>query len=84
MGPSVGGLCERVQGTSGSVSEGASTTAGIGAGAAELVPSVLTFFTDLEVEAPFLLWVLRPWANLRAMPASMSAIKEDQHRLEME
>ena len=57
---------------------------GIGAGAVELVPSVLAFFTDPEVEASFLLWVLRPWANLRATLASISAIKENQHGSEME
>ena len=57
---------------------------GIGVGAAELVPSVLAFFIDPEVEASFLLWVLRPWANLRATLASMSAIKENQHGSKLE
>ena len=50
------------------------------AGTIELVSSALALFVTPEDAEPFLLWVLRLWANLRAMPA----IKEDQHSSEME
>ena len=51
---------------------------------AESVSSTLALFADPEVAMPFLLWVLRLLANIRAMSASISTTKEDRHSLEIE
>ena len=48
------------------------------------VSSTLAFFADPKVAVPFLLWALRLLANIRAMSASISAMKEDRHNLEIE
>ena len=83
-GTSAGGLLEEARGTAGSMSEEVSTATVAWAGTIGLVSSALALFATPEDAAPFLLWVLRPWASIRAASASISAMKEDRHNLAKE
>ena len=84
MGTSVGGLLEEARGTAGSTSEEASIAMAAWAGTVGLVSSALALFAAPEDAVPFLLWVLRLWASIRATSASISTVNEDRHSLTKE